>query len=222
MKRWSVVLSLFYLFALLIIWFPIITLIFTGSIDLDYKNYDYSLILLLFIPVILIFGPALLIFLSVDTSQKRLRPKRNLRTSIIATGFLLALLVLGAISSFLVIFLGDGVFNLLFWLCIPIAVAFWITWGIIFYKRIQKAKLDQDHKWSAIWLRRGSVLELLIAVPSHIISRSRGDCCAPMVNGVGICVGISIMLLSFGPAILLLYKERIASKQARKANLSDE
>ncbi len=147
MKRWSVVLSLFYLLALLIIWFPIITLIFTGSIDLDYKNYDYSLVLLLFIPVILIFGPALLIFLSVDTSQKRLRPKRNLRASIIATGFLLALLVLGAISSFLVIFLGDGVFNLLFWLCIPIAVAFWITWGIIFYKRIQKAKLDQDHKW---------------------------------------------------------------------------
>ncbi len=210
MKRWSIVLSLFYLLALLIIWFPVIGLIFSGKIN----DIGYSPVSL--IPVILIFGSALLIFLSVDTFQKRLRAKRRLRASIIATGFLLSLLVLGATSSILIAFVGDGIFDLLLWLCVFIAVALWITWGFIFHKRIQQGKLDQDYKWSTIWLKRGSVLELLIAVPSHIISRSRDDCCAPMINGIGICVGLSIMLFSFGPAILLLYKEKITSKQVRK------
>ena len=53
-------------------------------------------------------------------------------------------------------------------------------------------------------------------VPSHIIARLRGDCCASISTSVGICIGLSIMILSFGPAILLLYKKRIALKRAKK------
>jgi hypothetical protein len=50
--------------------------------------------------------------------------------------------------------------------------------------------------------------QLLIVVPCHIIVR-RQDCCAPMVTSFGIATGIAVMLLSFGPSALLLYKKRL-------------
>ena len=50
------------------------------------------------------------------------------------------------------------------------------------------------------WLFRGSILELLIAVPTHVIVRRRHDCCAPAVTSFGITSGIVIMLISLAPA----------------------
>jgi hypothetical protein len=56
-------------------------------------------------------------------------------------------------------------------------------------------------------LLRGSALELLVAVPCHVIVRRRDDCSAPVVTGFGIVTGIAIMLLSFGLSVLLLYQK---------------
>ena len=64
------------------------------------------------------------------------------------------------------------------------------------------------------WLVRGSILELLIAVPSHILVRRREDCCAPVATFWGMVTGLSIMLLAFGPGIFFLFVERM--KRLRK------
>jgi len=67
------------------------------------------------------------------------------------------------------------------------------------------------------WLLRGSILELLVAVPSHIIVRQREECCAPIVSFWGIVTGISVMLLSFGPGVLFLFAARIRQRRPRTA-----
>jgi hypothetical protein len=97
-----------------------------------------------------------------------------------------------------------------FWsAAIAITLGLWLFWGAVFYKFRRSTDPDALTGRLMRWLLGGSVLELLVAVPSHIIVRERGDCCAPIGTFFGISMGISVMLMSFGPGVFLLYAKRI-------------
>ena len=85
---------------------------------------------------------------------------------------------------------------------------FWLIWMIIFRRAASKGDPHSLVKRTMRWLLRGSILELLVAVPSHVIVRRRGDCCAPVITFWGIATGISVMLLCFGPGVFFLFVER--------------
>jgi hypothetical protein len=156
------------------------------------------------IPVI---GEALLLFLRVDTSQKRLKPRTHVLVSAVTGGFFLALLAFAAVFAFGVALRGDKFLpDNLGMVAAEILVA-WAAWAVIFY-RVHRNSADAVSR-AVAWLLRGSVLELLIAVPAHVIVRRRHDCSAPIATSFGIISGISIMLLAFGPSVLLLYKHRM-------------
>jgi len=92
----------------------------------------------------------------------------------------------------------------------------WFVWAVIFYRF---AKADDPQaliKRTTRWLLRGSILELLVAVPSHIIVRNRNDCCAPFGTFWGITTGLSIMLLCFGPGVFFLFAERFGRLQPKQ------
>ena len=63
------------------------------------------------------------------------------------------------------------------------------------------------------WLLKGSILEMVVAVPSHIIARQRGDCCAPGMTLIGLATGLSVALMAFGPGVFLLFAKRIKDKK---------
>ncbi len=84
----------------------------------------------------------------------------------------------------------------------------WMVWMGIFYRYSREDSSEGVIHRSVKWLLRGSILELLVAVPSHIVVRQRDDCCAPVGTFWGITTGLAVMLLAFGPGVFFLFVER--------------
>lgn len=91
----------------------------------------------------------------------------------------------------------------------------WLVWGLIFHHYAKSDEAGTLVQRTTRWLIRGSILELLVAVPSHIVTRQREDCCAPMVSFWGIVTGISVMLMSFGPGVLFLFARKMRQKKPK-------
>jgi hypothetical protein len=91
---------------------------------------------------------------------------------------------------------------------VTVMTTLWLVWAMVFYLFARGDDPNSLVKRTTRWLLRGSILELLVAVPSHIIVRNRNDCCAPLGTFWGITTGISIMLLCFGPGVFFLFSER--------------
>jgi hypothetical protein len=223
MRKWGVVITLFYAAIVLGILTPAAIPIAGGDVpfskafygDLRQLYAEY----LVWIPVaIVVAGEAVLLFVTVDTSFRKLKPQTHIAISCAAGAMLFGLLAFAAIycvgsaaegDKFGQGFLGAAMG------AIGVLVALWVTWGVVFYLFFRNSSETATRLVS--WLLKGSVLELLIAVPCHVIVRRRGDCCAPAVTSFGIVTGIAVMLLSFGPSVLLLYKKRLDGYEARVA-----
>lgn len=226
MRKWGIIVSVFYALILLILILPGAGLLIEEKFSswpqfLRDLGETYREWLLWILIGILLASQALLLFLSVDTSQRRLKPRAHILVSCAVAGILTALLTSGMITSIGVAIRGDKFFepfdsgnNFPVYILTSWGVL-WLLWGVLFYLYFRNSSGVVTRLIS--WLLKGSVLELLIAVPCHIIVRRRHDCSAPLATGFGIASGIAIMLLSFGPSVLFLYKKRLAPYSSRSA-----
>ncbi len=219
MKRWGIAITLVYAAIVIVLLMPAAILLSgeATSVSGFFGNLKglYSAWIVWLIVLILIGSEAVLLFFSVDTSWKRLKPRAHIWITCAIASFLTALLVfLVFMSAGLAVKLraADYVFDTEAGM-LGLLAALWLLWAVVFFLYLRKASELVNRVLT--WLLRGSVLELLIVVPSHVIVRRRGDCCAPAVTSLGIVTGIAIMLLSFGPGILLLYKKRLDAYKAR-------
>jgi len=216
MRKWGIVITTVYALIVLILVDPFVALI-TNNGYLFRGNY-YSEWLLWVLVAALVAGEALLLFVSVDTSRQRMKPRSHILVSCVTGAMLFALLAYGAICSLGVGVYGDKFGGGFFDSRARILSAWgvlWLLWGIVLYLYLRNSVAVVTRIVS--WLLKGSVLELLVAIPCHVIVRRRGDCCAPAATSMGIATGIAIMLLSFGPGVLFLYKKRLDSYSRHKS-----
>jgi hypothetical protein len=233
MRKWGIVISAFYALILLGLIVPASIFIIGGDFskwsellhDLKASYADWSFWIL---AGALLASQVLLLFLSVDTSQKRLKPRTHVLVSCAVGALLTAILTTAVIWSLGVAIRGDKFLDFfdnfskrifetddyfaIFWILVFWGTL-WLFWSILFYLYFRNSSAVITRIIS--WLLKGSVLELLIAVPCHIIVRRRDDCSAPLATSFGIATGIAIMLLSFGPSVLFLYKKRLDSYPSR-------
>ena len=236
MKRWAILTAFLYALALLLLTMPVVYsafakwgmnndgVSFKEAFDL-YAQWQYWLWL-----GVLVAGQVLLLLLPISLTEKRQPARRPLKTPIIVTAFFLANLFLaGATSILCAAFKEDGFLPFAFLsgnvdnpstldcvvgVIIPL-FAFWLVWAAVFRRYAKSDEPDALLKRITRWLLRGSILELLIAVPSHVIVRRRDDCCAPLGTFWGIVTGISVMLLCFGPGVYFLFVERFGRLQPK-------
>ncbi|MHC4455814.1 MAG: hypothetical protein ACYS0I_01800 [Planctomycetota bacterium] len=67
----------------------------------------------------------------------------------------------------------------------------------------------------------GSIVELLVAVPSHIIVRRRDECSAPGFTYLGIAAGLVLMAIAFGPGLFFLFCKRFEKMKPRSKRNND-
>ena len=216
MRNWGILITIFY--AMIVIGLLVPGYAFIAGMKPPWEDtlrVLYSEWLVWFWVVLVVSGQAILLFLSVDTTRQRISPRTHIGISYITGAALMALLTFAAIWSGAAGVLGDNIFDdegnlllldtrakpLIYW------GVLWAAWSIIFFGYLK----DSPKPLARViaWLLRGSVLELLIAVSCHVIVRHRDDCSAPIATSFGIVTGIAVMLLSFGPSVLFLYKKRL-------------
>jgi hypothetical protein len=223
MRKWGIVITLVYALIVLGLLVPVFVTLLGGRLPLSPDFYKTVRTICgwwgLWMPVaVVLAGQAALLFLSVDTSFKRLKPRSHIVVSCVAASMLFALLTFAGLSSLEAAAFGDRLLDRYWASAIQVLSVWgilWVLWGILFYLYFRNSLEITTRAVS--WLLKGSVLELLVAVPCHILVRRRDDCSAPIATSFGIVTGIAVMLLSFGPSVLLLYKKRMDAYAARGA-----
>jgi hypothetical protein len=223
MKRWGYLVAAIYAALLVAVITPLWPLASWDSRGFAvYRSWEYWLGV-----AVLVLAQWLLLLVPVDLSDRRLRPRRHLLVPVVTSAFLLAILAFGAFFSAQCALFGDHVewpYGALGpgrggWVAVAIVAALWILWGLAFWRFGRGRDPESLLRKLTSWLLKGSILELLVAIPSHLVTRHRHDCCAPAATFLGIATGLAVMLLSFGPGVLFLFAERIRRKTAARSVL---
>jgi hypothetical protein len=209
MKRWALVVVALYLLILGVLTVPVALLAFAPQASVAdivecYRYVPYWLWM-----GVMVLGQAALLVVPVRVASRRPITRRSLLWPIVTAGLMMGSLAVGALYSLYEFAVRDKALDGWFgWAGFGSGVLIWGVWAVLFYRSSRTAAPADVISRQCRLMLRGSILELLIAVPTHIVARSRDYCCAGAMTFVGLTLGISVMLFSYGPAVFFLYAER--------------
>jgi hypothetical protein len=211
MKRWAIVVAVLYLLVLVVLTAPGLLVAFpenkmgmSGVVD-AYTSWGYWVFL-----AVLAISQFALLAVPVRIASRRPVTRGALWPTILAGGFAAGLLALGAFLSILAFLLqdeppgGDDAF----YVCVAVGMVSWAVWAFVLRRASKTLAPDEVVTRQRRELLKGSILELLIAVPTHIVARHRDNCCADMMTFFGLVFGVAVMLFAYGPAVFFLFAER--------------
>jgi hypothetical protein len=153
-----------------------------------------------------IFFATQIIFIFGAGTIELCRPikKRRLLIPVIVASSMAAILVGGIVLALAELFREHNStwFPYFFWVILAVS---WAGWAFVFYVHCQRLDRYTTLKRITLWVLGGSLVELLVTVPSHIIVSRRPGCFVGMYTMCGIIAGLCVMLWAFGPGIALLF-----------------
>ncbi len=161
---------------------------------------------------VLVGSQILLLITPVRTASGRPATRTTLWPTLLVAGLMMGGLAAGVILSLYELslppFNADTTGNFTIWGSVLLGALTWAIWAIVFYRMTNRVSPRDVISKQCRFLFAGSVLELLIAVPTNIISRHRDSCCGGVFTGPAIAFGVGVMFLAFGPAVFFLFVER--------------
>ncbi len=209
MKRWALVVVTLYLLILAVLTVPVTLIAFAPQANaMDVAAAYLYFPFWLWLAVMGLAQTALLV-VPVHVANRRPVARRSLLWPVVAAGLMMGGLAVGAMYSLYEVAARDKALDGWFWWAgIASGVVIWGVWSVLFYRSSREAEPADVVSRQCRLMLRGSILELLIAVPTHVVARSRDYCCAGAMTFIGLVLGISVMLFSFGPSVFFLYVAR--------------
>jgi hypothetical protein len=160
--------------------------------------------------VVLVMGLAQAAFLVVPVRVASRRPtsRATLLAPIVVSGLMAGLLAVGLGYSIAEFAWGAHAPNEAVWVPFLVGGVLWLGWAVYFWRFSAARAPDEVMRVQCRSLLKGSVMELLVAVPTHVVARYRDYCCAGLMTFVGLACGLAVMLFAFGPGVFFLYVER--------------
>ncbi len=211
MKKWGLVVLALYGAIILIFTLPVCILAFfsfdpknninTKALLEIFTNWPYWAGFALFLA-----AQAALLDVHVNIAQRRPVTKGSIIPVVLFSSLLMALLVAGiALAVHETITKSSSIKDRLIFVLLLVS---WLVWGYVFHRWSLKLSPESFLERVRQHFFRGSILELLVAVPLHIVARYRNYCCAGFNTFVGIVFGLAVMLCSFGPGVFFLFAKR--------------
>jgi hypothetical protein len=223
MKRWALLISVLYISMLGILSMPIVLAAlyplkgfkdaaeFWKGVRETADMYGYWQWWLFL--AVMGLAQAALLAVPVRLVSRRPMTRCPLALTVLTGSLMMGALVTGAIYSLAEFAFAENAGDqqhgvLTNWIALAMGVAAWCGWGLIFFRLSRTTEPQGFVSRLCKSLLKGSILELLIAVPTHIVARCRDYCCAGFMTFVGLTLGISVMLFSFGPGVFFLFVAR--------------
>lgn len=215
MAKWAFLTVILYISLIVVVFAPFSFWAADYIVGVSWSVFDifemHSSITFWIVCAVLVVIQALLLIYPVVKYKGRPKSQTKLIFPVATTALLFTLLLLGIISSVTAAIWGDDIEGLpvvLLWV-FGFVFSSWGIWASIFYcfARTQ----DQNSFLAKLMnlLIKGSILELLVALPCHIIVRQKDVCCAPGLTFLGIASGLVVMAMAFGPGVFFLFLRRI-------------
>ena len=207
MKRWAVLVVFLYLLVLVTLTSPFILVAFYPAMTARDALSAFSEWMYWAGLGVMIVGQAVMLLAPVDLALQRPTSRRSVLWPILASGLMVGLLVVGVVISVDEYIRKDKATGSLI-ILLPVIFVVWAVWTLVFYRTSRDAAPMDVMTRQCRYLLKGSILELLVAVPTHIVARARDYCCAGFWTFLGIAFGVAVMLFSFGPGVFFLFAAR--------------
>ncbi len=209
-KPWALLVAFLYFLAIVALTWPVLRIAFWGEPGIEgdapqvFSVWPYWVFV-----AVMVLSQAALLKVPVGVASRRPVNRRSLLWPVIVAGLMLGLLVIGALLSLIEFINGNKPILVVSpYVILALGGLTWVLWAIVFYRLNRNENPSDVISRQCRYMLKGSILELLIAVPTHIVARSRNYCCAGAMTFIGITLGITVMLLSYGPGVFFLFLDR--------------